>query len=292
MKLILLTGAAGGVARMLRPLMRADYRLRLSDRAPVADAVAGEEQVTADLADLDTLTSAAEGVDGIVHFGAYSIEGPWETILQSNIVGTYNVFEAARRHQVKRVVFASSNHVGGFYRRDRTIGVDDRVRPDTRYGVSKCFGEALGSLYADKYGLEVLSIRIGSVLPKPVDVRRLAIWVSPRDLYQLLRIGLEHRDIRNEIVYGVSDMPGAGGTIPTRRGSATGRRTAPRTMPKKSWRTLRKGLVTIWRTSPKGAASCAPKAAATRSLEEPDEVMGRQLAGSAIGRQAALTADN
>jgi uronate dehydrogenase len=106
---------------------------------------------------------------------------------------------------VKRVVFASSNHAVGFYRRDQTIGVDVTVRPDSRYGVSKCFGEALGSLYADRYDLEVLSIRIGHMLPKPVDARGLAIWISPRDLYQLVRIGLDHPDIKNEIVYGMSD---------------------------------------------------------------------------------------
>src|SRR5918994_6968343 len=141
MKLVLFTGAAGGIARKLWPMMRSDYRLRLSDLVPVPDALAEEEEVTSDLADLDAVMRAVEGVDAIVHFGGYSVEGPWETILQSNIVGTYNLFEAARRHGVKRVVFASSNHAVGFYRRDQTIGVDVTVRPDSRYGVSKCFGE-------------------------------------------------------------------------------------------------------------------------------------------------------
>jgi uronate dehydrogenase len=204
-KMILLTGAAGAAARMLRPLMRADYRLRLFDVKPVADVCEGDEAVTGDLADPASVARAVEGVDGIIHLGAFSVEGPWEAILGSNIVGAYNVFEAARMANVKRVVFASSNHAVGFYRREHKIGVDVTVRPDSRYGLSKCFGEALGSLYADKYGAEVLCIRIGNVENKPLDVRRLAIWISPRDLYQLFRIGLEHPQLRYEIVYGMSD---------------------------------------------------------------------------------------
>ena len=125
-------------------------------------------------------------------------------VLRPIIVGLYNVFEAARRNKVKRILFATSNHAVGFYRRDEKI--DHRVypKPDSRYGVSKVFGEALGSLYADKYGMEVYNMRIGNVNPEPVDKRRLSIWISPRDLAQLVTIGIEHPDIRFEIVYGIS----------------------------------------------------------------------------------------
>jgi uronate dehydrogenase len=145
-----------------------------------------------------------KGVDAIVHLGGYSVEGPWEPIHQANIVGCYNVFEAARKNKVKRILFATSNHAVGFYRRTQTI--DHRVypKPDGRYGVSKVFGEALGSLYADKYGMEVFLMRIGNVNPKPLDKRRLSIWLSPRDLAQLVSIGIDHPDVRFEIVYGVS----------------------------------------------------------------------------------------
>src|SRR5438128_814279 len=138
------------------------------------------------------------------HLGGYSVEGPWDGILKANIVGCYNVFEAARRNGVKRIVFPTSNHAVGFYRRDQTI--DHRVypKPDSRYGVSKVFGEALGSLYADKYGMEMFMIRIGNVNPAPIDKRRLAIWFSPRDLAQLVSIGIDHPDIKFEIVYGIS----------------------------------------------------------------------------------------
>ncbi len=204
-KRILLTGAAGDAAGMIRPYLRAEYDLRLSDKKPVTDLAGGETFTAADLVDDAAVGRIVEGMDGVIHLGGFSVEGPWETILQANIIGAYNLFEAARAHGVRRVVFASSNHAMGFYRRDHTIGVDVPVRPDSRYGVSKAFGEALGSLYADKYGLQVMSIRIGNVAPKPADVRRLAIWVSPRDLVQLMMIGLERNGIRHEIVYGMSD---------------------------------------------------------------------------------------
>ena len=161
--------------------------------------------VRADLSDLDEIAKATNGVDGIIHLGGFSVEGSWEEILQANIVGCRNLYEAARLSGVERVVFASSNHAVGFYRRDQTIGVDVTVRPDSRYGVSKVFGESMGALYADKYGLRVMAIRIGNVDRKPIDARRLAIWISPRDLAQLVIIGLEHPDLGFEIVYGMSD---------------------------------------------------------------------------------------
>jgi uronate dehydrogenase len=205
MKRILITGAAGGVASQIRPLLRAEYRLRLSDRRPVPDPTPDEEVAVADLGDIEALRRAIDGVDGIVHLGGYAVETDWDTIHAANIVGCYNLFEAARLEGVKRIVFASSNHAVGFYPRAETIGIDAPVRPDSRYGLSKVFGEAVGALYAHKYGAEVLSVRIGNVTAEPLDRRKLAIWQSPRDFVQLIRIGLERPGIRHEIVYGVSD---------------------------------------------------------------------------------------
>ena len=205
MKQILLTGAAGGLAQMVRPLLREHYRIRLSDRTPLADIMPGEEFMAADLGDADAVRRVVAGVDGIIHLGGFSLETDWDTIRRANIEGAYNLFEAARLAGVRRIVFASSNHAMGFYPRTETLGVDKTVRPDSRYGLSKAFGEALGSLYADRYGSEVLSIRIGHVLPVPKSVRDLSIWQSPRDFVQLVRIGLESPAIRNEIVFGVSD---------------------------------------------------------------------------------------
>src|SRR5882672_5845535 len=203
---ILITGAAGGIGTSLRKLLPPIYPdLVLSDIKAPADLVANETFKAAQLSDPAQVEAICEGVDGILHFGGYSVEGPWDDILQSNIIGGYNLFEAARRAGVKRVVFASSNHAVGFYPRHHHIGVDVTVRPDSRYGVSKAFGEALGSLYADKHGLRVLCLRIGNVGDKPLDKRRLSIWISPEDLAQLVRIGLEHPDLRFEIFYGASD---------------------------------------------------------------------------------------
>ena len=205
MQKILITGAAGDVGARLTELLRDTYRLRLSDIKIPAALRADADFVAADLADRAAVERAAAGVDGIVHLGGYSVEGPWETILNSNIIGCHNLFEAARLAKVPRVVFASSNHAVGFYPRRRRIGVDVPVRPDSRYGVSKAFGEAVGALYAYKHGLRVTCLRIGNVADAPVDRRRLAIWVRPEDLVQLVRIGLEHPDICYEIFYGVSD---------------------------------------------------------------------------------------
>lgn len=202
---ILLTGAGGGVARRLRPMFIERYgQLSLSDMAPLDDLAEGEDFREAKLSDFEAVLSACRGVDAIVHMGGQSLEAPWPVIRDANIEGAYNVFEAARLNGVKRVVFASTNHAVGMYSSDRRIGTDHAVRPDTRYGVSKAFGEALGSLYADKHGLRVLSIRIGNVLDRPGDERRLSIWIHPEDMFQLITIGLEHPDLHNEIVYGAS----------------------------------------------------------------------------------------
>jgi uronate dehydrogenase len=206
MQTVLITGAAGGIGTRLRQLLKGAYpTIRLSDVRRPADLSADEIFVEADLANMAQVDAAVAGVDGIVHLGGFSVEAPWDTILQANIVGCYNLFEAARRHGVERVVFASSNHVVGFYPRQRRIGVDAALRPDSRYGVSKAFGEAVAALYAFKYGLRVTCIRIGNFGDVPVDRRRLSIWIAPQDLLQLIRIGLEHPEIRYEIFYGVSD---------------------------------------------------------------------------------------
>ena len=204
MKTILITGAAGDVGTHLRNELAGRYALRLSDIRPIKKLALGETFVRGDVGRLSDMLRVSKGVDAIVHLGGFALEGPWDMILRTNIVGCYNTFEAARVNGVKRILFASSNHATGFYRRDQKI--DHRVypKPDSRYGLSKVFGEQLGSLYADKYGMQVFCMRIGNVNLAPADKRRLSIWISPRDLAQLVRIGIEHPDIRFEIVYGVS----------------------------------------------------------------------------------------
>lgn len=206
MQSVLITGAAGGIGTRMRALLKGVYpHLRISDLAPPKDLGADENFVPADLADMAQVEKAVAGIEGIVHLGGFSVEGSWETIHRANIVGCYNLFEAAYRAGVKRVVFASSNHAVGFYPRRRKIGVDEPVRPDSRYGISKAFGEAVGAFYAYKHGLRVTCLRIGNFADAPADKRRLAIWLRPDDLAQLIRIGLEHPDIRYEIFFGASD---------------------------------------------------------------------------------------
>jgi uronate dehydrogenase len=204
MKTILITGAAGDVGTHLRRELAGKYHLRLSDIKPVKALAAGEKSAPGDIAKMSDMLRITKGVDAVVHLGGFSVEGPWNMILRANIVGCYNLFEAARRNGVKRVLFASSNHATGFYRRD--VKIDHRVypKPDSRYGVSKVFGEQLGSLYADKYGMQVFCMRIGNVTIAPPDKRRLSNWISPRDFARLVSAGIDNPDIRFEIVYGVS----------------------------------------------------------------------------------------
>jgi uronate dehydrogenase len=204
MKTLLITGATGDVGTHMRRELAGKYKLVLSDKRALKGLAKGEKFIRADLSKMGDALRITKGVDAILHLGGYSVEGPWEGILQANIIGCYNVFEAARRNGVKRILFPTSNHAVGFYRRDQTI--DHRVypKPDGRYGVSKVFGEALGSLYADKYGMEIFNMRIGNVNEKPIDKRRLSILFTPRDMAQLVQIGIEHPGIRFEIVYGVS----------------------------------------------------------------------------------------
>ena len=205
MKTILMTGAAGRIGTFLRPELAGKYELRLSDVVAIESLRAGETFVRADISNLAEMMELTKGVDAVVHFGGQSGEHDWEHILSANIVGFYNVLEAARQNGVKRFLVATSNHALGFYRCDQKIDHTVYPKPDSRYGVSKVFNEALSSLYAERYGMEMFCMRIGNVNHVPIDRRRLAIWISGRDMAQLVTIGIEHPDIRFEIVYGISD---------------------------------------------------------------------------------------
>jgi uronate dehydrogenase len=208
MKRILITGAAGKIGDTLRKGLRGSYPLiRLLDIAPLGAIEAGEELYTADIRDIAALEKAMAGIDCVVHLAGVPEEAAWEKVLALNIEGCFNVFEAARRQGVKRVIFASSNHAVGFHRRERFIDNTVVPRPDTRYGVSKVFGEALGRLYADKYGLSVACLRIGSFLvpDRPTGARQLLTWISHRDMVQLARRCIDHPNYHFVTVYGVSN---------------------------------------------------------------------------------------
>jgi len=203
---LLLTGAAGGLGRELRPRLRALARvLRVSDIQPMAAAGHGEEVVVAALEEAAAVEAMVAGCDAIVHLGGISVEGPFLPIVQANIVGTWNLYEAARRQRVRRIVFASSNHVTGFYRQDEVVGPRDPMRPDGHYGLSKAFGENLSRFYFDRYGIETVCLRIGSSFPAPKDRRMLATFLSYDDLERLVTASLTAPVVGHSVVYGVSD---------------------------------------------------------------------------------------
>ena len=203
---LLLTGAAGGLGRVLRPRLKRLCRvLRASDIAAMDPAGEGEEVVVAPLEDAAAMHALVEGVAAIVHLGGVSVEGPFQPILQANIVGVHNLYEAARKHGVRRVVFASSNHVTGFYRQDQVIAPDAPMRPDGHYGLSKAFGENLSRFYFDRYGLETVCLRIGSSFPEPKDRRMLSTYLSYDDLVELVRCALYAPRVGHTVVFGMSD---------------------------------------------------------------------------------------
>lgn len=203
---LLLSGAAGNLGRELRPRLKAVCEtLRVSDIAPLGVAAAGEEVVQLDLADQAGVMALLQGVQAVVHLGGLSTEHAFEQILPANIVGTYHVYEAARRAGTKRIVFASSNHVTGFYRQDQTITPLMPPRPDGYYGLSKAFGENLAQFYFDRYGLETVSLRIGSSFPEPRDRRMLATWLSYDDLERLVVAALAAPAVGHTVIYGMSD---------------------------------------------------------------------------------------
>lgn len=205
MKNVLLTGANGRIGKVLRQALRGLYPLlRVTDLTPLGAAAPGEDVQTGDLTRPEEAERLMTGIDCVVHLAGQSVEADWPAILDKNIIAVYNVFEAARRRNVKRVIFASSHHAIGFYRRERII--DNRVppRPDSRYGVSKAFGEALARFYADKYGLSVACLRIGVVRVKPEDVRHLSVWISPKDMAQLVRCCIDAPAIHYAMIYAVS----------------------------------------------------------------------------------------
>lgn len=205
---ILITGAAGGVGTFLRTgLAESGWSVRAFDLVLPED-LGDAEWLLGDVNDPAALGTAMVGVDAVIHLAGIPVEDSFAKVLTANIAGTYEVFEAAVRAGVRRVVYASSNHAVGYYRRGdfpaSDIAVDVRPRPDTYYGVSKVFGEALGSFYADRHGMSVACVRIGSCFAVPRTVRMLDTWLSPADAVRLFHALLTAPDLGYEIVYGVS----------------------------------------------------------------------------------------
>ena len=205
-KPILLTGAAGTIGRVLTPLLAVrGYRLRLTDILDFPDEVPQNATfIRMDIADGDAVMSAVEGVSAILHFGGVNGEHSHEAILPANVIGTSNMYEAARRFGA-RMVFASSNHTIGFHPRSRAITAREEFRPDGFYAISKIYGEMLGQLYLAKHGVESVHLRIGSCLPRPVDTRQLSTWLSHPDLERLILAALNAEAPGCAIVWGISN---------------------------------------------------------------------------------------
>ncbi|NUT36312.1 MAG: NAD(P)-dependent oxidoreductase [Hamadaea sp.] len=213
MSRVLITGGAGKVATLLRAGMRKPGRtLRLMDlREPAAlpegDAADGaEEVVIGSLTDAAVLAEAMREVDAVVHLGGQSRESDARDVIESNMYGTYQLFEAARAAGVGRIVLASSNHAAGFQTRrgDELLPPDLPGRPDTLYGWSKVAMEACGQLYADRFGMDVICLRIGLWFPRPPGLRGLAMWLSPGDGVRLVEASLTAPAPGFRIVWGIS----------------------------------------------------------------------------------------
>jgi uronate dehydrogenase len=205
-KRLLLTGAAGGLGLELRTRLKPFCEsLRLSDIVEMVSAGPAEEVKVCDLADKAAVDELVKGCEAIVHLGGISTENSFEAILEANIKGVFHVYEAARRHGIRRVIFASSNHTIGFYKQGQVIDADSPKRPDSYYGLSKAYGEELSRFYFDRYGIESACLRIGTCFPEPKDRRGLVTWLSYNDLTELIRCCLSVKTLGHTIVYGASD---------------------------------------------------------------------------------------
>lgn len=206
MNRLLLTGASGGMARSIRPLLgQLAKTVVLTSRKEITDLASHEEWYGADLTDTEALQKIVNGCDAIVHLGGYSVEGQFAPILEANIQGLYNLYEAARLAGMPRILFASTNHVIGYYPQTQRLKGDVLHRPDSLYGVSKSFGESLARFYFEKYGQETAIVRIGSCLEKPENYRQLATWLSHHDFCQLVDKIFTAPWLGCPIIYGVSN---------------------------------------------------------------------------------------
>jgi hypothetical protein len=221
-KTVLITGAGGMIGSLLRKSLTDTYQIRSLAHHPIKDV----ETIVADISDMDAMVAACQGVDSVVHMAASASHlSPWEQVLQNNIIGTYTVYEAAYRAGVKQVIFASSNHAVGTYDLENAPDIYRTgqpyldhlvpVKPDSLYGVSKCFGEDLGRYYADHKNMHVISLRIGMInwIDCPRDgshesfERLCSIWLSHRDMVQLIEKSLQAEHIKFDTFYGISNNP-------------------------------------------------------------------------------------
>ncbi len=206
LKKLVLTGAAGKLGSYLRaPLAAMCEELVSTDIAgSVPNVLPNETYVQADLSELAPFEEMLQGADMVVHFGAFVDEGPFEKLLGPNFIGAYNIWEAAWRNGCRRVVYASSIHAVGMYPKSQAIGIDVPHRPDTFYGLAKCFAEDLGRMYWEKRGLEAVCLRILSCA-QVTNPRAVGTWLSYDDCIRLVQRAIDTPVTEFSIIYGVSD---------------------------------------------------------------------------------------
>ncbi|QCP53579.1 NAD(P)-dependent oxidoreductase [Trinickia violacea] len=207
MKKIALSGAAGQLGSVLRQaLLGRGVNLRsAAGTRPLEPLVDGEDVMHGDLRDPAVVDRLLEGVDVLIHMAGTSVERPLPEIIENNLRGLVEVYEGARRHGVRRIIFASSNHAIGMHPVEDTLALDCDFRPDGFYGLSKMWGEGLARLYWDKHGIESVCIRIGSCIEKPTEFRHLSTWLGFDDLLQLIELSIEVPDLGFQVVWGVSN---------------------------------------------------------------------------------------
>jgi uronate dehydrogenase len=207
---ILITGAAGSLGGHLRRgLVHLADRLRLVDVKDMGPAAPHEELVVCDLADKAAALEATRDCDAILHFAGHPREQSFEEIVADTLPAAYHVYEGARRHGAKRVVYASSIHAVGFYPVEAVPDTRVMHRPDTFYGLTKTFVEDLASLYWDKFGLESVALRICSCFEEPEDRRMLWSWLSFADCVRLAEAALTAPRVGFSVIYGTSDNAAA-----------------------------------------------------------------------------------
>lgn len=203
---VALSGAAGQLGRVLRSALLArgvDLRSAAGSK-PLEPIVPGEDVMHGDLRDPAVVDRLLQGVDVLIHMAGTSVERPLPEIIENNLRGLVEVYEGARRHGVRRIVFASSNHAIGMYPVEDTLDLDCAFRPDGFYGLSKAWGESLARLYWDKHGIETLCVRIGSCLPKPTEFRHLSTWFGHEDFLHMMDQAINVPEIGFLVVWGVS----------------------------------------------------------------------------------------
>lgn len=207
-KRLLLTGAGGGLGKMLRERIKPWAEVvRLTDIVDIAPAGPGEEVVKCDLGDRAAVMALLDGVDAVLHFGGVSVEDNFENIMNANILGLHHLYEGVHKLGIRRVIYASSSHVVGYYPTTKVVDANAPLRPDGIYGVSKCFGEALSRYYYDRFGIETVCLRIGSSFEEPRNARMMVTFLAHDDLVELVRCALFTPRVGHTITFGVSDNP-------------------------------------------------------------------------------------